>query len=127
MQLACALSLLLASSSNTLPTTTSGNTFTQHTWSPTYANISDTEESKKLVDEYLFHITLDEFQARRAARDPPELDWTSDDCTNAPQNPLNYHFGQACQRHDFGYRNYKRERRFNILTKLLLDNNFRAE
>jgi hypothetical protein len=35
------------------------------------------------------------------------FDWTTDNCTEAPDNPLDFPFARACQRHDFGYRNYR--------------------
>ncbi|GAA3945020.1 phospholipase [Actinoplanes auranticolor] len=35
------------------------------------------------------------------------FDWTTDYCSYSPDNPLGFDFTLACQRHDFGYRNYR--------------------
>jgi hypothetical protein len=33
--------------------------------------------------------------------------WSTDYCSNSPDNPLGFNFRLSCARHDFGYRNYK--------------------
>jgi hypothetical protein len=38
-----------------------------------------------------------------------------------------YPFEPGCQRHDFGYRNYKAQGRFTDANKLRIDDNFLAE
>ena len=35
------------------------------------------------------------------------FDWSTDYCSNSPDNPLGFDFRLSCARHDFGYRNYK--------------------
>jgi hypothetical protein len=35
------------------------------------------------------------------------FDWSTDYCSSSPENPLGFNFKLSCQRHDFGYRNYK--------------------
>ncbi|HTJ32660.1 MAG TPA: phospholipase [Dactylosporangium sp.] len=35
------------------------------------------------------------------------FDWTTDYCSDSPDQPLGFDFRLPCQRHDFGYRNYK--------------------
>ena len=35
------------------------------------------------------------------------FDWSTDYCSNSPDNPLGFNFTLSCARHDFGYRNYK--------------------
>lgn len=35
------------------------------------------------------------------------FDWSTDYCSNSPDNPLGFDFRLSCHRHDFGYRNYK--------------------
>ncbi|MGN9810729.1 phospholipase [Micromonospora sp. BQ11] len=35
------------------------------------------------------------------------FDWSTDYCSSSPDNPLGFTFDRSCQRHDFGYRNYK--------------------
>jgi hypothetical protein len=36
-----------------------------------------------------------------------QFDWTTDYCSDSPDNPLGYDFTLPCAHHDFGYRNYK--------------------
>jgi hypothetical protein len=40
------------------------------------------------------------------------IDWSTDACTGVDDRPLGWDFKPSCIRHDFGYRNYKRQRRF---------------
>lgn len=35
------------------------------------------------------------------------FDWSTDFCSDSPDNPLGFNFTLSCARHDFGYRNYK--------------------
>jgi Prokaryotic phospholipase A2 len=35
------------------------------------------------------------------------FDWSTDFCSDSPDNPLGFPFKTACARHDFGYRNFK--------------------
>jgi hypothetical protein len=80
-----------------------------------------------IADSYLFSITLPAFTAKRNARDPATLDWTSDGCTSSPDNPFGFNFIPACNRHDFGYHNYRRQSRFTESAKLRIDDNFRTD
>jgi hypothetical protein len=34
------------------------------------------------------------------------FDWSTDYCTDSPDNPLGFNFSLPCWHHDFGYRNY---------------------
>ena len=36
-----------------------------------------------------------------------QFDWTTDYCTTSPDEPLGFDFRLPCQRHDWGYRNYR--------------------
>jgi hypothetical protein len=45
------------------------------------------------------------FQHVKAAA-PAPFDWSDDGCSVVPDRPLGYDFHAACQRHDFGYRNF---------------------
>ncbi|TML30515.1 MAG: phospholipase [Actinobacteria bacterium] len=40
------------------------------------------------------------------------LDWSTDYCSDSPDQPLGFDFRLPCARHDFGYRNYKEVGRF---------------
>jgi hypothetical protein len=35
------------------------------------------------------------------------FDWSTDYCSDSPDNPLGFSFSTSCWHHDFGYRNYK--------------------
>ncbi len=37
------------------------------------------------------------------------FNWSTDYCSDSPDNPLGFPFQLSCARHDFGYRNYKSE------------------
>lgn len=84
-------------------------------------------DAKAIVDEYLFELTLPEFIFRREVQDPPTVIWDSNGCSYTSENPLGFPFGPACQHHDFGYRNYKQQERFNSGTKKMVDRNFMNE
>ncbi|OLR94692.1 phospholipase [Actinokineospora bangkokensis] len=80
------------------------------------------------TDTYLFSQSLSTFQSTRAARPyASQLDWSSDGCSNSPDNPFGWNFVKACYRHDFGYRNYKKQSRFTESNRLRIDNNFKSD
>jgi hypothetical protein len=82
----------------------------------------------RTTDRYLHKASLVGFQRARAQRPyARQLDWSSDGCSNAPDNPFGFNLVRACQRHDFGYRNYKRQGRFTAAARLRIDNRFRAD
>jgi hypothetical protein len=54
------------------------------------------------------------------------FDWSTDSCSGSPDNPLGFDFRLSCQRHDFGYRNYKAVGLFPS-AKARLDNAFYAD
>jgi len=89
--------------------------------------VSTRQSATTITDQLLFSITLPAFTARRNARDPPTLDWSSDGCTSSPDNPFGFPFVPACNRHDFGYNNYRAQTRFTESAKLRIDNNFRTD
>lgn len=91
------------------------------------ASISTRQSANTITDQLLFSVTLPQFTARRNARDPATLDWTSDGCTSSPDNPFGFPFVPACNRHDFGYNNYRLQSRFTKSAKLSIDTNFKAE
>jgi hypothetical protein len=51
------------------------------------------------------------------------FDWTTDYCSNSPDNPFGFPFELSCARHDFGYRNYKAQGDFDA-HKARLDSAF---
>ncbi|GAA4435374.1 phospholipase [Actinokineospora soli] len=81
-----------------------------------------------VTDTYLYSYSLNSFISTRNARPyATQLDWSSDACSYSPDNPFGYNFTPACHRHDFGYRNYKRQGRFTETTRLRIDNQFKTD
>jgi hypothetical protein len=81
-----------------------------------------------LTDKLLFQDTLWMFLSSRA-KGGGQLDWSSDLCsapTTEPQRsqPLGFDFRGPCERHDFGYRNYKKQGRFTETNRKRIDDNF---
>jgi len=54
------------------------------------------------------------------------FDWSTDYCSSSPDNPLGFDFRLSCNRHDFGYRNYKAAGQFSP-NKSRLDSAFYAD
>ncbi|GAA0519910.1 hypothetical protein GCM10011581_09990 [Saccharopolyspora subtropica] len=92
-----------------------------------YADLSPAQ-LRTVTDTYLFQLSLDSFSETRE-RQPyaDQLDWSSDGCSMSPDEPLGFQFRPSCQRHDFGYRNYKKQQRFTEQTRKQIDDNFRAD
>ena len=83
---------------------------------------------KSVTDTYLFSTSLSGFGSiKNQAPYSGQLDWSDDGCSNSPDNPLGFNFEPACNRHDFGYRNYKRQGRFTESGRLSIDNNFKSD
>ncbi len=86
------------------------------------------DELTQVTDQYLFSSSLANFQSLRAERPyGDQVDWSSDGCSNAPDNPFGFNLVRACYRHDFGYRNYKRQDRFTESNRLTIDKNFKED
>ncbi|AHI00529.1 phospholipase [Kutzneria viridogrisea] len=80
------------------------------------------------TDSYLFQNSLSSFMSIRSGHPyADQLDWSTDVCSHVPDRPLGYDFSNPCIRHDFGYRNYKKQGRFNATTKKSIDDNFRND
>ncbi|SDG32363.1 phospholipase A2 [Lentzea fradiae] len=81
-----------------------------------------------VTDDYLYSKSLSQFTTLRAQQPyAGQLDWSSDGCSSSPDNPFGFTFLPTCHRHDFGYRNYKRQSRFTEANRLRIDNNFKAD
>jgi len=92
-----------------------------------HASLSPSE-LRAVTDDYLFNRSLGDFGSLRNQRPyADQLDWSSDGCSSSPDDPFGFTFLPACHRHDFGYRNYKRQGRFNETTRLNIDNKFRSD
>ncbi|KAI4616928.1 hypothetical protein J4E83_006510 [Alternaria metachromatica] len=82
---------------------------------------------EQVTDSYMFDISIAEFIANRNGKvGPPELNWESNGCTASPDNPFGFDFINSCYRHDFGYRNYKQQGRFDAM-KARTDSNFKTD
>jgi phospholipase A2-like protein len=86
------------------------------------------EELRVVTDDYIFNRSLSEFGMIRSQQPhADQLDWSSDGCSASPDDPFGFTFLPACQRHDFGYRNYRLQGRFTEDNRLALDNKFRSD
>lgn len=90
------------------------------------ADVSTRETKQQATDRYIFSNTLPAFLQARA-KQPDGLDWSSDGCSSASDNPFGFPFLPACQRHDFGYRNYKAQSRFSSANRKKIDEKFLEE
>ncbi|WP_309116640.1 phospholipase [Saccharothrix sp.] len=85
-------------------------------------------DARAVTDDFLFNRSLSQFSSIRSQGPyADQLDWSSDGCSWSPDNPFGFKFLPACHRHDFGYRNYKRQSRFNETTRLRIDDKFKAD
>jgi hypothetical protein len=113
---------------------------------------------QQITDSYVFSISIGQFiDNRNAKRGPAELDWSSDGCSDSPDNPfgfdctppLHVHLHlpssnspfpvwnppnnppttviNSCYRHDFAYRNFKAQSRFTDANKARIDSNFKTD
>lgn len=71
---------------------------------PVPAEVAAQSRYKPRLDAYL-DSPMEDFK-RAKAEAPEPLDWSSDGCTKSPDRPQGFDFKDACDRHDFGYRNY---------------------
>jgi hypothetical protein len=86
------------------------------------------EDAQQLTDQYMYGTSLTDFQQLRAEQQNGDiLDWSSDGCSNSPDNPFGFNLVKACYRHDFGYRNYKDQGRFTEANRLTIDNSFKDD
>ncbi|KAK5075770.1 hypothetical protein LTR70_009764 [Exophiala xenobiotica] len=92
---------------------------------PLHTSVTSRQDDlKDLTDELLYDASMMDFQARRWAKLPPELNWESNGCTDSPDELLEWDFLMSCERHDFGYRNYKEQGRFTDENRKRVDDNF---
>ena len=88
----------------------------------------DPAQLRSVTDTYLYSQSLSTFQTTRYYRPyADQLDWSSDGCSNSPDNPFGFNLVKACYRHDFGYRNYKRQGRFTETNRKAIDDNFKRD
>ncbi|KAJ3277272.1 hypothetical protein HK104_003472 [Borealophlyctis nickersoniae] len=80
------------------------------------------------TDVILFKMSIEDFLSARAFHSDI-FDWSSDGCSKSPDQPGlgDYNFLPSCERHDFGYRNYKKQGRFNEDTRGKIDDNLKKD
>ena len=95
---------------------------------PIIANITQPQPVLSNVDAVRhieFDLDIATFTRQRSSlrRLYPTLDWTTDGCS-APvvgSEGRSFNFRSACNRHDFGYRNFKNLGLFDTSTRTLID------
>ncbi|RDI79897.1 hypothetical protein Vi05172_g10175 [Venturia inaequalis] len=87
-------------------------------------NITVTNCSPKNTDWLVWHAPLANFHKHRELDSPDCFDWTSDGCTSSPNHLFGFNFEDACQRHDFAYRNLGKQARLTSHTRQDADKNF---
>jgi len=96
--------------------------------SETSPSSEPTIDREQLTDSLLFDVSMSDFQQRHDEREHDDiLNWTNDECSNSPDNAFWGDFRPACERHDFGYRNYHDQHRFTEATRHRIDDNFLAD
>ncbi|RPA87404.1 hypothetical protein BJ508DRAFT_320424 [Ascobolus immersus RN42] len=85
------------------------------------------ETAKAATDRLLFKASLTTFTKARNSKKPASLNWASDGCSKAPDKPLGFDFLPRCRRHDFGYRNYKKQKRLSEKNRKKIDDKFKAD
>ncbi|KAH8661033.1 prokaryotic phospholipase A2-domain-containing protein [Ilyonectria robusta] len=83
--------------------------------------------TKAATDNLIFKASIGSFEKSRKAKNPSKCNWSSDNCSKSPDKPDGYNFIPSCQRHDFGYRNTKAQKRFTKAMKKRIDDNFKKD
>jgi len=83
-----------------------------------------------LTDRLIFSTPLADFLVEKSnlvAASETTLDLTSDGCTSPLRDDGGFNFVDSCERHDFGYRNYKLQDRFSEENRAKIDDVFRKD
>lgn len=80
-----------------------------------------------LTDQYMFTDSITTFQSHRNSKTPSCFDWSSDNCSSSPDKPAGFNFIPSCQRHDFGYRNTKKQGRHTEPLRKRIDDKFKED
>ncbi|GAA2835216.1 MULTISPECIES: phospholipase [Crossiella] len=92
------------------------------------SGVAQAVDIRAVTDSYMFSKSLGEFSTIRNQRPyNGQLDWSSDACSWSPDKPVGFNFTPACHRHDFGYRNFKKQGRWNADAKARVDNKFKSD
>lgn len=79
------------------------------------------------TDKLLFQDSISTFIAAKNAKNPACFDWNDDGCSCSPDELGQFDFLPPCKRHDFGYRNTKKQGRFNAAMKERIDSNLKTD
>ncbi|KAF1994716.1 secretory phospholipase A2 [Amniculicola lignicola CBS 123094] len=86
--------------------------------------LSARETIEETTDNLIFKTSMPDFIKAREAKNPSELNWDADGCSHSPEEPFGFNFKDACNRHDFGYRNTEKQGRRNEELREKLDDQF---
>lgn len=56
----------------------------------------DRQVLSSLTTQYIFDMAVGQFMTLRETQNPTALDWTSDGCSDSPDNPLGFDFVRTC-------------------------------
>ncbi|RPA95495.1 phospholipase A2 group [Choiromyces venosus 120613-1] len=79
------------------------------------------------TDRLLYSTSMSAFLTAKRNKNPGNLNWTDDGCSKSPDKPAGFNFLDSCKRHDFGYRNYKKQRCFTDANRKRVDDNFKKD
>jgi hypothetical protein len=87
---------------------------------------------RETLDRIVFELPIAAFPAVRAAGEPASADWRADGCSTPLPVGLgdtgrSFDFTDACNRHDFAYRNYKLLGVFTADIRARVDRRFLAD
>ncbi|KAF8456145.1 prokaryotic phospholipase A2-domain-containing protein [Kalaharituber pfeilii] len=91
------------------------------------AYLTKRETKAQATDRLCFKTSLKSFLAAKKKKSPGSLIWTDDGCSKSPDRPAGFNFLHSCQRHDFGYRNFKNQKRFTKANRKRIDDKFKAD
>lgn len=83
--------------------------------------------TEEVIENLLFDISITAFQHARISKTPSECIWYSDLCSKSPDEPLGFNFSLSCSRHDFGYHNLKKQKRFTREMRRKIDTGLRED
>ncbi|EON68617.1 hypothetical protein W97_07875 [Coniosporium apollinis CBS 100218] len=79
------------------------------------------------TDRLLYSTSMSNFLAAKRAKNPSYLNWNDDGCSILSDTPYGFNFLPSCQRHDFGYRNYKAQNRCSSDDRKRVDQKFLSD
>lgn len=95
--------------------------------SPAATAVAPNLRTAAAFDKLVFQDSISTFATAKRAKNPACFDWSDDGCSCSPDQLGEFDFRPPCWRHDFGYRNAKKQGRFNAAMKENIDNKFKAD